>query len=525
MGRGLFIIVALLLGLTGVVRAEPEMRGAGVASSAAGSGKVALGEYRALIIGINAYAHPDVWTPLEAARADAEALRDVLVTNYGFKPENTQLLVDEAATREKIEGALYGLRKTTRPDDLIFIYFAGHGNVMGDPRDPDASCWIPYDAKSRTSCTDAVNHAVVRDLVKRFPARHTLVVADACFGGNLMEPTTTRGTRGGAPVSYVRPLKLTSKQILTSGVRKLEVSDKDPKTGHSPFASALLRSLRDSKGFVSTMDLTADVRRYYRGNQVKNEPVRGTMAGDAGGEFVFVPKEKLAEVRARVKSEREQIAELQAKLAEERENLQIANNIAQEKRRKLPPDTWRPSAPDTKVPVIPINPNDAVKGNKNAKVTIVEFSDFQCAFCSRAASTIKEIIEEYGDKVRVVFKHTPMPFHKNATLAAQAAIAAGRQGKFWQMYEVLFQNPETVRRWRPALKPAEVNGYAKEIGLNMDKFAADLNSESVKQQLAADLALAKKLNVRGIPHFFINGRSLIGAQPLSAFKKLIDDEL
>ena len=148
----------------------------------------------------------------------------------------------------------------------------------------------------------------------------------------------------------------------------------------------------------------------------------------------------------------------------------------------------------------------------------MEFSEFQCPFCKRVNPTIDQIMKEYGDQVRVVFKHNPLSFHKDAPLAAQAALAAGKQGKFWQMHDILFQNQK-------ALKPENINSYAKEIGLNMSQFASDLNSAEIKAQIAADQAQAKELKARGTPHFFINGRRLRGAQPFPAFKKLIDEQL
>ena len=173
---------------------------------------------------------------------------------------------------------------------------------------------------------------------------------------------------------------------------------------------------------------------------------------------------------------------------------------------------------DTKVYDVKVSPNDFFKGNKNAKITIVEFSEFQCPFCSRVNPTIAQIMKEYGNKVKVVFKHNPLSFHKDAPLAAQASIAAGKQGKFWEMHDILFKNQRK-------LKPDDINGYAKEIGLDMAKFATDLNADATKKQVQDDMAQAKALNARGTPHFFVNGRRLAGAQPFPSFKALIDEML
>ena len=178
----------------------------------------------------------------------------------------------------------------------------------------------------------------------------------------------------------------------------------------------------------------------------------------------------------------------------------------------------KPQAEDKTVYTVPVNPGDAIKGNKNAKITIVEFSEFQCPFCSRVLPTLDQVQKEYGDKVRIVFKHNPLSFHKDAPLAAEAALAAGGQGKFWEYHDILFKNMR-------ALKRPQLEGYAQELGLNMGKFKGDLDSGKYKKQVQTDMALAQKLGARGTPTFFINGRKLRGAQPFPSFKRLIDEML
>ena len=124
----------------------------------------------------------------------------------------------------------------------------------------------------------------------------------------------------------------------------------------------------------------------------------------------------------------------------------------------------------------------------------------------------------YGDKVRVVFKHNPLPFHKDAGPASEAALAAGAQGKFWEMHDKLFANQK-------ALKRANLETYATELGLNLAQFKADLDSGKFKAAIKADQALAAQFGARGTPGFFINGRNLRGAQPFANFKKIIDEEI
>jgi protein-disulfide isomerase len=120
--------------------------------------------------------------------------------------------------------------------------------------------------------------------------------------------------------------------------------------------------------------------------------------------------------------------------------------------------------------------------------------------------------------VKVAFKNQPLPFHQNAKPAAAAALAAHEQGKFWQMHDKLFQNQKALDR-------ASLERYAQELGLDVNKFKAALDSNKFDAQIAADSAEGTRLGANGTPTFFINGRQLVGAQPFDQFKALIDDEL
>ncbi len=186
---------------------------------------------------------------------------------------------------------------------------------------------------------------------------------------------------------------------------------------------------------------------------------------------------------------------------------------------KTPPrKSKKPAAEDKTIYQVPVEATDYFKGGAKAPVTIVEFSEFQCPFCSRANPTIKEIMEVYGDKVKIVFKHNPLSFHQDAELASEAALAAGAQGKFWPMHDLLFKNQR-------ALKRPELEKYAQELGLNMSDFKADLDSGKYKAQIKGNQAQARKLGVSGTPTFFVNGRKIRGVKSFSIFKKLIDASL
>lgn len=157
-------------------------------------------------------------------------------------------------------------------------------------------------------------------------------------------------------------------------------------------------------------------------------------------------------------------------------------------------------------------------GPETAPVTIVEFSDFQCPFCKRVDPTLNRIKEEYGDDVRIVFKHMPLSIHPQAKGAHAAAEAAHLQGKFWEMHDEIFKNQRQM-------SADTFLSYAKLIDLDIARFQKDVKSSAVLKKVEADTAEAAKLGVTGTPAFFVNGRFLSGAQPFESFKRLIDEEL
>jgi protein-disulfide isomerase len=157
-------------------------------------------------------------------------------------------------------------------------------------------------------------------------------------------------------------------------------------------------------------------------------------------------------------------------------------------------------------------------GAKDAPVTIVEFTDFQCPFCEKTEGTLKQLEAKYGDKIRLVHMDFPLPFHQHALAAANAARCANDQGKFWPYREALFAN-------QSKLAPADLKATAKTLGLNTTEFDACLDSAKYSTQIKADIATGEKAGVDGTPAFFIDGRPLTGAQEPPKFEELIDNEL
>ena len=156
-----------------------------------------------------------------------------------------------------------------------------------------------------------------------------------------------------------------------------------------------------------------------------------------------------------------------------------------------------------------------VVGPANAKITIIEFSDFQCPYCSRGYETMEEVKKMYPNDVRVVFKHFPLPFHKEAEPSARASWAAQQQGNFWEYHALLFKN-------QAKLGSAYYLEAAKELKLDVDKFQKDMASPAAAAQVKEDNEIGAKNGIQGTPGFFVNGVAVKGAYPASHFKTIID---
>ncbi|MGE3274864.1 MAG: thioredoxin domain-containing protein [Vicinamibacterales bacterium] len=167
---------------------------------------------------------------------------------------------------------------------------------------------------------------------------------------------------------------------------------------------------------------------------------------------------------------------------------------------------------------VAIAESDPVRGPKDAPITIIEFSDFQCPFCGRVTPTLDKLREAYPDKIRLVFKDFPLPSHPLAPKAGEAAHCAGAQGKYWEMHDRLFANQNQLEV--PALKE-----HAKAIGLDQGKFDQCLDSGQFASEMQADMEQGQQLGVASTPTLYINGRPVIGAQPYEYFQQVVDEEL
>ena len=157
------------------------------------------------------------------------------------------------------------------------------------------------------------------------------------------------------------------------------------------------------------------------------------------------------------------------------------------------------------------------KGPADAAVTIAVFDDYQWPYCARLEPLFQQVLDKYPDNVKLVVKHFPLPNHKYAHKAATAALAANVQGKFWEFHSKLFKNYKVIN-------DAKIQDIAKELGLDMEKFAKDMQSPTIKSLIARDLSNGRQIGVRGTPTIFINGKSLRN-RSLPGIYQVIEAEL
>jgi len=159
--------------------------------------------------------------------------------------------------------------------------------------------------------------------------------------------------------------------------------------------------------------------------------------------------------------------------------------------------------------------NVPIKGSEKAQITIIEYSDFQCPYCSRGAELMKEVLGRYPDKVKIAFKNNPLAMHNMALPAAKAALAAHKQGKFWEYHDLLFQNSAK-------LSEELFSKLAQDLKLDMTKFEADRKSEEIAKQVETEMNKAKELGLNGTPSFVVNGVIIRGTKGPDYFVKIID---
>jgi protein-disulfide isomerase len=177
--------------------------------------------------------------------------------------------------------------------------------------------------------------------------------------------------------------------------------------------------------------------------------------------------------------------------------------------------------PTTVVEEVPaVSSEDYIKGPENAKITLIEYSDFECPYCTGFKDTLEQILDEYGDDVRLVVRHFPLSFHANSKSAALATECAGEQGKFWEMHDKIFEanvnDNMGVDTWKKA---------AQDLGLNTKNFNDCLDNEKYADKITEQMQDGMKAGVKGTPATFVNGEMVSGALPYETFQQIIEQIL
>lgn len=175
----------------------------------------------------------------------------------------------------------------------------------------------------------------------------------------------------------------------------------------------------------------------------------------------------------------------------------------------------------------PVSAADHVRGNPNATVTVIEYGDFQCPACGAYEPLLEQLQQEYEGRIAFVFRNFPLyQIHPNAQISSQAAEAAGLQGKYWEMHDLLYEKQnDWVNVANGSVVSDRFSGYAQSLGLDVAKFTSDINSAAVKEKVQADLTLGNQAAVDRTPTFFVNLTKIPNPQSLEAFKQVIDAAL
>jgi protein-disulfide isomerase len=285
---------------------------------------------------------------------------------------------------------------------------------------------------------------------------------------------------------------------------KLEDADLEAVAGKIGLSWAAVKTAIDENKYMEKIDASAELAQDVQARGTPHFFVNGVRLSGAQ------PFEKFKAVID------EQLAKAKGMVSRGIPKAKIYEEIIKEGKEPPPPEKKDVPAPDASSPF---------KGGANAKVVIQEFSDFQCPFCKRVEPTMTEIEKEFGNKVKIVWRHLPLPFHKDAPLASEAsqeAFAQKGNAGFWKFHAKLF---EVQGNGEDAIKRPALEKIAEELGLDMAKFKQALDTRKHQAKVESDTKIGNAAGVNGTPAFVINGYFLSGAQPAAAFKKLINKAL
>jgi protein-disulfide isomerase len=333
-----------------------------------------------------------------------------------------------------------------------------------------------------------------------------VLAAVACQSPRPTPAATPDAAGKTAPVARIAGEVITAEE-LDKSIRN-ELNDLEQKTydlRKQGLDQLINQRLVDQKAKAAGKDATE----YFRGEvmakvaEPKEEEVRALYEGAKAAKQIDQPFDKM----------KDQIVNF----LKQQKAQAIASQYLEQLRAEAKVEILLPAYLPPKVEVEAVGPS---KGPADAPITIVEFSDFQCPFCAKAEPTVKDLmeLEKYKGKIRLVFRDFPLEFHKLAPKAAEAAHCAGDQDKYWEMHGRLFAG-------NTKLEVTDLKGYARELKLDAGRFDKCLDAGEKAKIVEENFKAGRAAGVTGTPAFFINGRLISGAQPLEAFKTIIDAEL
>ncbi len=272
---------------------------------------------------------------------------------------------------------------------------------------------------------------------------------------------------------------------------------------YSQLQNLLLQEFAKNHPFGKNLSFPDFMEKYV----VKNTTVTEQMVS----QFIKINKIPSSKINAEYRSQVNKY--LRSKMIRK----QVTNWFEKEsKKHKVVINLKRPERPRINIPV----GQAPTLGDKDARITIIEYSDFQCPYCAKAEETIQELLKKYGKDIRLVYKQYPLSFHKEAFKASEASLCANEQSNdfFWKLHHEMFDDPRH-------LKVGELKGKAERLGMNKKQFSDCINSEKYMAQVNADIAEGNQFGVSSTPIFFINGIIVKGAKPFSEFEKIILEEL
>ena len=459
----------------------------------------------ALIVGIGDYIFlSDVDGVVETVN-DWETF---FVQGLGMSSSQVLTLLDERATKERMEDFAERAAEAVGPGGTLWFVFVGHGAPVSDGSD---GVLVGVDAQTEPRSLEArgLKRSELVRILEEGAQAQTMVVIDACFSGRTPDGgALAEGLQIVVPERAAEHFQPAGSTVVMAAAQGQEFAGALPGTKRPAFSYVLLGALR---GWASTSGVvTVSDAMHYTRQHLRHLDHRQTPDFNGADDLVLV--------RGATEEEPQLASLMQTALRGLREELvpqpTPRPTLARPEPEPMEPDRQRVDADR----VLQVG-NSYTRGTSNPELRIYMFPSFACPFSARAARTMDQVMERYGDRVQLVHKSFPLVFQGGAEEAARAALAAGEQGKFWEMHDALFANQQRIG------EEDLVFELAGELGINLVRFRSDLNSAAIAAQVQAEQEEGQAMGIRGTPHFVVGDEIVAGAQSLESFEGIINRQL